>query len=70
MQNGKGGEGRIPLSQTAGLCPPAPEGEVRVTPRIRGCLSSGRVELLRMISGVALDCRLLSDVNRVTVDFN
>ena len=38
-----------------------------MTPRIKGCLSSGRVELLRMICGDALDC-LLSYVSRVTVD--
>ena len=39
-----------------------------MTPRIRGSLSSGRVELLRMICGVTLDC-ILAGVNRVTVDF-
>ena len=41
----------------------------RVTLRIRVCLSSERVLLLRMICGVALDCLLL-DVNKVTVDLD
>ena len=38
-----------------------------MTPRIRRCLSFGRVELLKMICGFELDCLLL-DMNRVTVD--
>ena len=50
------------------MCGPKVKWGSRVTPRMRGCLSSGRVLLLRVICGVALDC-LLSGVNRVTVDF-
>ena len=40
-----------------------------MTPRIRRCLSFGRVELLKMICGFELDCLLL-DMNRVTLDFS
>ena len=49
------------------MCGPKVKWGSRVTPRMRGFLSSGRVLLLRVICGVPLDC-LLSDVNKVTVD--
>ena len=47
------------------MCGPKVKRGSRVTPRIQGCHSSGRVELLRMICSVELD-RLLPYV--MTVD--